>query len=833
MEHPLYNPIDNPEIAEREDRKKSLIGIAAISAGIAGAVTAVIPKTAKATGIADESYGVGVELGEDVNWIQKEGCPTSYTPGVGASQLMSGYAPNRFKLAFNGFAYNKEDCGAYTAIVAKEFKVDDAPDGGIITKGLGQALPLDPALINNIIDGQPICPDILTEVDRGDGRTAKIKQYGNDKIYKDDELKWEYGKGDCWSIVTSINPIFNNPKKIKIVTDSFWSDALNDFVGSAWRVNINEPDYCFAIQQSINDAWEKEGEDPYEAGLLNHVEDGTLIAPESDTLLLVDGYGGGPAFVKFDPVTQQYTHLKHNADGTYTPENPQKGDADFPGGLPPYKQNLMYPMALLKVETPSGKKIHLIANEGHKINWAGGFGDIRFFAVEELTSEKGETYFKDVKITIEETDQYPDDDKDGKINHEDNCRWRANPDQVNTTADKYGDSCKANCEQGGWPGVDTAPLQTNSSGLRICQSELGYDFVFSFEDGSTIHSNMDVEMQNGGIILKPGQTVRYIHSWDPRVEKLSAPNIALPAGNSVKIKVLSAKNLDGTNGQTIFTHDGNAEYFNVGADWQDFGIINNGEIENASDIEIQVGTENPLPIAEQKVEAAVEAGAEITAVVEQPAVAEPAGAELVATVEPSQAEPGQNAAEETVAIAEMPLIAVEAPNAAEEANIAEQPVVAEPMPDIFTEIQQSDTAKQSVDTVSDFDTPVGHDAAIDVSAQTDTSLEADTLSQADVFQNPDAVPKTDAAQKSDTSPQQDSSKDTAQNPDSVLVQPEKNKNENGSAGGCSCSISADSKPNSMPHQTVNVDVLPMAVGAVALIRAVRWALRRNVDRFMA
>ena len=62
-------------------------------------------------------------------------------------------------------------------------------------RGLGKALPLDPSLtaldtaLN--IDGQSLAPNSLIEVDRGDGKTAKVKQYGNDMIFKDNELKWE------------------------------------------------------------------------------------------------------------------------------------------------------------------------------------------------------------------------------------------------------------------------------------------------------------------------------------------------------------------------------------------------------------------------------------------------------------------------------------------------------------------------------------------------------------------------------------------------------------------------------------------------------------------
>ena len=405
-------------------------------------------------------------------------------------------------------------------------------------------------------------------------------------------------------------------------------------------------------------------------------------------------------------------------------------------------------------------------------------------------------------------------------------------------------------------GVDVAPLQTNTSGLRVCQSELGYEQAFSFEDGSTIHSNMDSEVLGEKIILKPGQNVRYVHSWDPRTEKLPAPNISLPDGNSVKIKVLSAKNLDGTDGQTVFTHDGISEYFNAGANWQDFGIVNNGNIENASDIEIEVGSENPVPVVEQTIEQGAEstaaeltqaaevpvqveipaqteplAQAELPIVAEQPTqaelvvekgmdtaekVTEPAGVEFVTAVEPTQAEPDQNAAEETVAIAEMPpVIVVEKPNVAEEASIAEQPVVTEPMPDIFVGQPDADTAEQSVDTNA-------NDGS-DVLQNLDTAQDADTQVGTDAVVTVEyAMSETDVVQKSDTFLQQDSSKDTAEN-----------KNENGSAGGCSCSISADSKSNSLPYQAVNVDILPMAVGAVALIRAVRWALRKNADRFMA
>ena len=221
---------------------------------------------------------------------------------------------------------------------------------------------------------------------------------------------------------------------------------------------------------------------------------------------------------------------------------------------------------------------------------------------------------------------------------------------------------KANCEQGGWSGVDAVPLQTNSSGLRICESELGYDFAFSFEDGSTIHSNMDVEvLQNGKIILKSGQKSRFIHSWDPRVEKLPAPNISLPDLNSVKVKVHSAKSLDGTNGQTIFTHDGTSEYFNAGTDWQDFGIINNGEIENASDIEIEVGNENPLPVVESQPEPQPEQNPE------------PAIVEALQNVDAGSSEP--DTAVETVSVAEPASPPVDS------AVLAEQPAQIEPQPE--------------------------------------------------------------------------------------------------------------------------------------------------------
>ena len=296
----------------------------------------------------------------------------------------------------------------------------------------------------------------------------------------------------------------------------------------------------------------------------------------------------------------------------------------------------------------------MICGGGSKTNWAGGYTIAKVLALEELPGG----VFKDITITLEETDQYPDDDGDGKVNHEDNCRWRANPDQVNTTADKNGDSCKAKCSEGGWPGVDAAPLQTNASGLRICKSELGYDFAFSFEDGSTIHSNMDVEVLGGKIILKPGQKSRLIHSWDPRVEKLPAPNISLPDLNSVKVKVHSAKSLDGTNGQTIFTHDGTSEYFNAGTDWQDFGIINNGEIENASDIEIEVGNENPLPVVESQPEPQPEQNPE------------PAIVEALQNVDAGSSEP--DTAVETVSVAEPASPPVDS------AVLAEQPAQIEP-----------------------------------------------------------------------------------------------------------------------------------------------------------
>ena len=139
--------------------------IKSIASVVATAATALI--CAQSTNAqADESYGVGVELGPDVNWIQKEGCPTSWLNSSDSAQLTPGYKLNRFKLVFSG-AYHDNECNAGGAGLAKEFEAADAPDGGVIIKGLGKALPLGPSFIN-----QPI--STLLEVDRGDGKTVKV-----------------------------------------------------------------------------------------------------------------------------------------------------------------------------------------------------------------------------------------------------------------------------------------------------------------------------------------------------------------------------------------------------------------------------------------------------------------------------------------------------------------------------------------------------------------------------------------------------------------------------------------------------------------------------------
>ncbi|MEK7172130.1 MAG: hypothetical protein AAB739_04430, partial [Patescibacteria group bacterium] len=442
MEH-QKNKIDNFEIAKPKNRGKSLT---AISAGVAAAIISAVPENTNA-----QPIPVG-EFGPEISEMMLEEC--GFDPPVGAAPISigQGVKAERARLIFSGVA---DDCSIVPA--TEELEVLDDLNDGIVIRSLGKPIAMPNQQCGFI------------EVDRGDGRAAKIKDCGDGTIYKDGELKWDGNKlidfggewGNGWTSGIDTIHVSQKPNHIKVVGFGpfyvkTWENNPPDFtdglpfVDATTDVNINATNYYDAIQQSINDAWEKEGKDPYEAGLLNHVEDGAVMAPETDTLLLAAGAGmqngkGGYYFFRHDPQTDEYLHLQRNDDGTYTLENPQIGEPDWQGITNAPIGGEFLPGQMVKVVTAGNRKIHLVTGVGSKIDWQWYHFSALVIGLEELNDEQGETYFKEVPITFEYTDQYPDDDEDGKVNYEDNCRWRANPDQVNTTADNYGDACKANC----------------------------------------------------------------------------------------------------------------------------------------------------------------------------------------------------------------------------------------------------------------------------------------------------------------------------------------------------------------------------------------------------
>ena len=186
MEH-QKNKIDNFEIAKPKNRGKSLT---AISAGVAAAIISAVPENTNA-----QPIPVG-EFGPEISEMMLEEC--GFDPPVGAAPISigQGVKAERARLVFSGVA---DDCSIVPA--AEELEVSDGLNNEIVIRSLGKPIAMP--------DQQ--CGFI--EVDRGDGRDAKIRDCGDGTIYKDGELKWEYGKGDFLSEVYSIHSTADDPQK--------------------------------------------------------------------------------------------------------------------------------------------------------------------------------------------------------------------------------------------------------------------------------------------------------------------------------------------------------------------------------------------------------------------------------------------------------------------------------------------------------------------------------------------------------------------------------------------------------------------------------------------
>ena len=507
------------------------VSVRALTAFLA-ATGIVKSRPAKAQSLQDiqsSSTVTGVNFGPDVNNL-----------GIGAfPQLMPGDAANRLEMRFA--APDSTAQNTLYAMYTKSFQVDDDGNGSVVIRGLAPAQRMN---IPNFRSSTETASSV--KVDRGDGRYVEILDDDTGKTI-DGRFQSRDPNYDYSGVMLPVVHPGRVPGTIRFTVEA-------NIPSLPTRHDKNVVDVPITGTDGDVRKWVAErikAGSPYATGLFN-----PAVSSAKDEWL-APVVGNLQAISRDDRRTGETTVFMQGLinDAVVNLENTTPGVWERDTGMPPNPDPIDTVRSLAEVEFP------LQAGGTRKVKVgiiSGNGGRLVVFDTSMMGGATG-TQMIQVPVVYEDPVTPPepfrgDRDGDGVLDDVDNCPNRANPDQVDAynRGDGIGDACRADCgdQYPGMPATDA-----NTSGLRRCSSEVGYARAYVFDDGSTIHSNMDVvyDRATNAITAQPGQTFYYIHSTGEGLQSAPAPIIRVADGNSLSLQILETKKLDGTPGSITLT----------------------------------------------------------------------------------------------------------------------------------------------------------------------------------------------------------------------------------------------------------------------------------------
>lgn len=447
---------------------------------------------------------------------------------VGGAQLMAGFLPNKFKMTFSSLP---PSCRLNSDIYSSNFEILDDGGRGVIIRGIG--------LVSTVpgMDSASRHEETYLEItNRGDGEdvtTVSIPQGGEVEV--DGVNRWNQRDPRCTGGgVEGIHPSAINPGQLKITAGFSARPTYEAWLG----FNITDPDLCVAESERIAAA----GSDLFAAGLLRRKESTFRhenTAPETDKLIAVGREhvltrAWDAVLLSRDPATGELFNMRRTATGTWVREDPET-----PGGG---SDPIAVPFAMLKRQTPAGREVHLLVSGDARPVTEDGF--LKVLALEEMRDGS----FQEVPITMEAPLPGPaDEDSDGIPDARtadgrgpDNCRWRFNPEQVDSNANGHGDACEADCPS--YPPQTPDPGTLTPDGLIRCEAPSLAPTVRTDINGSTFYTTASEVNLNGRGETTPqaGERGGYIHSDVPRmpgIPRTPSRPIVFPAGNSLRLRM--------------------------------------------------------------------------------------------------------------------------------------------------------------------------------------------------------------------------------------------------------------------------------------------------------